>query len=352
MTVYQLSRQFKAELLSRERAGAREMLESYRVAYREIMDELQQLTDQMEAHARTQLRRLEQGLEPKRLDVAWLLKEKRLTALQAQVLAQMEKFGAIAGPMVERLKYEAAARAEEDARELAFAALDAKAAQISVSWSTLPIGAFESLVGTFDARSPVSKLFASFAPEAGSGVRSALIKGVTLGQGPRLIADAVRNVLGVPLTRALTISRTETLRSYREASIASYAANPDIVRKWRWTATKTARTCAMCLAMDGQEFDNDVPFGSHPNCRCVPIPVTLSWEELGITGIPETSPQIESGSDWFDRQDKVTQLQVLGPAKFELFERGEIKISDLVGYRDDPEWGPVRYEKSAKSVDS
>jgi SPP1 gp7 family putative phage head morphogenesis protein len=352
VTVYQLSRQFKAELLLRERAGAREMLASYRVAYRAIMDELKQLTDQMEAHARAQARRLETGLEARPINTAWLLKERRLLALQGQVREQLRQFGAFAGPAIDAAKTEAALRAEDDARELAFAALGPKAAQISVSWSTLPIGAFESLVGTFGSESPVAKLFASFGIEAAAGVRSALIKGVTIGQGPRLIADAVRSVLGVPLTRALTISRTETLRSYREASIASYAANRSVVRKWRWTATKTARTCAMCLAMDGQEFDMDVPFGSHPNCRCVPVPVTVSWEEMGITGVPETAQEIESGSDWFDRQDKVTQLQVLGPAKFELFERGEIKISDLVGYRNDPEWGPVRYEKSAKSVES
>lgn len=339
MNVYQLSRQFKADLLARERSAARQMLRQYHEVYAGIQRQLDTLTDKMDA-AR---------LEGKEITTGWLFRERRLEALLAQTKAQMAQFGAYAGSSVRLQKYEAAVQAEREARDLVQASL-APHVEIAASWSSLPAGAIESLAGAFQDGGPLNVLFASLGEEAVDRVRSALLVGVATGQGPRVIARTIRDALGQPLARALTISRTETVRAYREASIASYAANDDVVSRWRWTATKTTRTCAMCLAMDGEEFDLDVPFGSHPNCRCVPVPVTKSWEELGVEGIKDTRPQPETGADWFARQSAEDQATILGPAKFELFERGELRISDLVGYRDDPKWGPVRYERSAKTL--
>jgi len=60
-------------------------------------------------------------------------------------------------------------------------------------------------------------------------VRDALIAGVGTGQNPRIIARQIRQALRGNLVRALRISRTETLRSYREASHRSYQANDDIM---------------------------------------------------------------------------------------------------------------------------
>jgi SPP1 gp7 family putative phage head morphogenesis protein len=358
VNVFQLSRQFKADLLNRERAAARTMLASYHTAYRGIMAELDKLTAELDEFAATQIRALDAGrsfdgpsfYSVKRVPAEWLFKEKRLSNLLAQVRGQMAQFAAYAGSAVKLRKYEAVIRAEQEARELTRAALGEAAAQVGVAWNSLPAGAIESMVGTFGKGSPVQALFDSFGADAAGGVKSALVRGVALGQGPRDIAVSVRDVLGVPLTRALTISRTETMRSYREASLASYAENQTVVPKWRWTATKTARTCGMCLAMDGQEFDVSVPFGSHANCRCVPVPVTASWEDMGVTGVEESRPTIEDGPAWFDRQPEDVQRQVLGPGKFELYQAGDISLKDLVGYTDHPEWGPSRYEKSLKSV--
>ena len=340
MSLFQLSRQLKADLLNRERAAARAMLAHYHTAYRALLDATALLTTQME----------EARQAGKVIGISWLYREKRLSDLLEATAAQMRRFGAMAGPSVRAQQYAAAMAAEADARDLARAALGEAAPQVLGAWNSLPTGAVESLAGTFGPTSPVTALFDSFGPVASDGVRSALIRGVALGQGAKEIARGVSQALGVPITRALTISRTEVMRSYREASLASYEANSEVVDRWRWTATKTARTCIVCIMMDGQEFDVTTPFSSHVACRCVPVPVTKSWEELGISGVEESRPAIESGPDWFERQPEAVQQSILGPAKFAAYESGDLALTDLVGYTDDPKWGPSRYEKSLKSV--
>jgi SPP1 gp7 family putative phage head morphogenesis protein len=337
VNVFQLSRQFKAALIAREKQAALQMLRRYHDAYAGILAQLGTLTDTMDA-AR---------LEGETISQAWLFRERRLQSLLEQTRFQMAQFGAYAGGAVKRAKYEAAIAAAREALELTEASLGV---QISASWSTLPVRAIESIAGTFERGSPVDALFAAFPDEAAGAVRRALIVGVATGQGPRAIARTARDALGEPLTRALTISRTETMRAYREASIASYAANPEVVQKWRWTATKTTRTCIVCILMDGQEFDFDTPFGSHVGCRCVPTPVTASWEELGIEGVEETRPTMETGAEWFARQPAEKQREVLGDAKYDAFKAGQFSLRSLVGYSDDPKWGPSRYERSLKSL--
>src|SRR6185436_12814075 len=97
---------------------------------------------------------------------------------------------------------------------------------------------------------------------------------------------------------------------YRETSREFYSQNNHVVERWRWQAAHNQRTCAMCLAMDGQEFQNKISLDTHPNCRCTLVPVTKTWKELGFDfPVQETSNRAEElGPDWFSKQDdKVKQ---------------------------------------------
>ncbi len=80
----------------------------------------------------------------------------------------------------------------------------------------------------------------------------------------------------------------------------------DVIDHFEHLATLDDTTCDECAALDGTEVpvgDLGSMFGSeetaeaeavmlvdiHPNCRCVPVPVTKSWEELGFS--PEQEPE-------------------------------------------------------------
>src|SRR5260221_13114291 len=86
-----------------------------------------------------------------------------------------------------------------------------------------------NLVGATQAGSPLADLFSGFGAEAAQGVKDALITGLTLGYNPRDIAPQVQQALSISRNRALTISRTEMLRSYRGPNLETFNANNKVV---------------------------------------------------------------------------------------------------------------------------
>jgi hypothetical protein len=72
--------------------------------------------------------------------------------------------------------------------------------------------------------------------------------------------------------------------------------------------------CAGCLAEDGTEYDNDVDFEAHPNCRCSLIAVCEGVDP----------PEWTAGGDWFEEQDEETQRNILGPGRYELWQNGQV----------------------------
>jgi SPP1 gp7 family putative phage head morphogenesis protein len=331
--VYATALQFRAHLLRRERAAASEMVRYYGAAYQRVQGQIAALLASA-ARARGEF------------SPSWAYREGRLEALRAQILDEMRVFvayaeGSVTGQM---------SRATQDGQSHALAlirdALGEDLASVGLTFARVPTDAVQTLVGSLQDGSPLRDIFRRLGPEAADAAQSALVSGLATGRHPRGIARDVRRAMGVGLDRALTISRTETMRAYRESSRQTYAANGDVVPRWRWLCAKSPRTCAVCLAMDGEEFDTDVMMGTHPNCRCVMVPVTKSFAELGVEGVPEPGHRPENGQGWFDRQDAATQRGILGPAKYEALRAGRIDLADLVSYRDDPRWGPSRGEKS------
>lgn len=87
------------------------------------------------------------------------------------------------------------------------------------------------------------------------------------------------------------------VKSYIQATNAKahkdiYEANEDVIDGVEWSAimengnTKTGRgTCPRCQGLDGQEYET-VKEGPicplHARCRCMYLPITKSWAELGI----------------------------------------------------------------------
>lgn len=209
---------------------------------------------------------------------------------------------------------------------------------IDASFVRAPVEALEAQIGFLGDGSPLRATLERLGPLASERMERSLLDGVAQGRSPRDIAAVAVRESDVARPKALTIARTETLRSYRSASLENYRANADVVSGWVWLAELDADTCPVCWAMHGTVHGLEEEFGSHPQCRCSPSPL--------VPGVEAPA----RGVDLFEQLPEPEQQQVLGPASYELYRQGRLGLEDLVGYRDDPDWGPVRYRRSLEAI--
>lgn len=264
----------------------------------------------------------------------------------------MLQFAQYAEAKVREQQMEAIEAAERHAEEMTRRALGKPPAGLVIDWNRIDRNAVEALVGMIQADSPLHRLLLSIAEDGAQAAEDALVQGMLLGQNPREVAREMRKVLGTTLSRALTISRTETLLAHREATRVSYQANSDIVKGWVWQSAADERTCAACWAMHGTEHRLDEILDDHPNGRCGMVPISKSWEEIGkqygidLSDVPDTNPEIEPGVLLFEKLPVEKQIKILGPAKYAAWKDGQFALSDVVGRARSREWGTHRYEKT------
>ncbi len=287
------------------------------------------------------------------IPLEWLYEQHRLEVITSWIEGQINQFAALAQMQTGQLQSMGTSLGQQAGMALLNSTIPA-----GVNWSFgLPSPqAIQGMVGATQAGSPLADLFNGFGAEAAQGAKTALISGVTLGYNPRQIAPSIQDALNISRYRALTIARTEMVRTYRGAAHETYRANDDVVEGWIWVCALLRSSCAACVAMNGTEHSLDEELNDHPNGACTPVPKTKSWSDilgpLGIdtSDIPDTSVQIESGSDWFDNQSADTQRAILGPAKYDAFQNGDFTLDDIVGTNDDPDWGKSIYERSLKDL--
>ena len=318
----------RAELLRLERAAGSEMTRAYGGIAKRLRHSLNQL-----------LREYSEALAAgEDMSPAWLFRRARLESLQGQVEAELRRFAGQAETRIVANEQRAVDAAGAHFSEV----MRAAGRGVEGRWDRLPQEAVEDLVGFTRDGSPLRTLLDGLGAQASRAVRDDLIQGLALGENPRKIARRVRASLGGNLTRALRISRTETLRAYREATRRNYQANSDVVTGWRWLCAKQPRTCAACLAMDGTMHTLKEHLDDHPNGRCAMVPV--------LRGEESKAPSWETGTDWFTRQGEDVQRQVLGGAGYEAYQKGAVTLVDFVGQRYDAAWGSTRSARSLRAI--
>ncbi len=216
---------YRQQLKAHE-AQAEQALEQ---AYAQVMSTIQPMLDQLYQQIQD---KLDAGEE---IPLSWLYEQRRLEAISQYIEGQINHFGMLAQMQVGQL-------------QSLGVQLGQQAAQALLS-STVPPGvnfafgvplpqAIQNLIGATQAGSPLADLFSGFGAEAAQGVKDALITGLTLGYNPRDIAPQVQQALGISRNRALTISRTEMIRSYRGANLETFRANDDVVDELRFRPYK------------------------------------------------------------------------------------------------------------------
>lgn len=179
--------------------------------------------------------------------------------------------------------------------------------------------------------------------EADAAMRSALIRGIAVGDNPRVaVADMLRRVEGVfngGRARAENIARTEMIDSLRAAAQQKERQHLDVLKGWRWTAKLDSRVCPTCVERHGQKFalDEPGPLG-HPSCRCARTPVTRTWAELGFPGLEEPVRDAPTGMEWFYAQPGSVQRSILGPKRYAAWKNGDYPSERWSVLKPNPQW--------------
>lgn len=307
---------FKAALLANEQAQMFQMAQRWLEVERAIEAQIAALAEE---YARIRA----DGRTPSQRD---LFAMTRYQSLLAQLQIELRKYTDYAEALIESQQRNYAQLAIQHAA----AAIDASVTDaVGVRFDRLPIAATENMVGLAGDGSPLRQLLVDSWPESAQAMTTELLRSTALGINPRETAHRMTNGTTRTLNRMLTIARTEQLRVYRETSRQAYQAS-GVVTSYRRLATRDSRTCAGCLAADGQEYELNNEFASHPNCRCALIPV--------VAGMPMPQPA-ETTEQWFNRQTEATQRGILGKGRFELWQSGQVGFRDFAAVRQSDTWG-------------
>ncbi len=330
--IYDVAQRQREGLLRTERQAASELVRAYGGVWQRVQDEVDRLLSARDAAT----------ANGETVGPGWLFEMDRLQRLQQQVQVELRQFAQYADPLIAQTQGQAIAAALDYSEELVKTA--AHTAKVQVNWARLPQGPLHEMIGFTADGSPLYELLNRAGPVVGERVRDGLIQGLALGQNPREIAGQLRGAFGGGLTQALTVCRTEFMRSYREATRLSYGENDDVVTGWVWNAACTPRTCAMCWAMHGTTHLLTEQLDDHPNGRCAMLPL--------VKGIPGMSAQAlpDDGISQFEKLDADTQRSILGPALFNAYQAGEVKLPDIVGRSFSKDWGSMRRVKSLSEI--
>lgn len=172
------------------------------------------------------------------------------------------------------------------------------------------------------------------------------------GEDMRQLIRRTSRVFGVSARQARDTARTAVQSVSAEANARLFAANRGLISGVEYQATFDKRTCPACAALDGKvykfsgspSFDGRPRIPVHMNCRCVYVPVTKSWRELGvpIDDVPKGDRASMDGhvsgstdfAGWLRSQPDSVADSILGKGRADLWRAGQYELSDFVRDRD------------------
>lgn len=258
----------------------------------------------------------------------------RLRALEEQALRELDDYGQTLNSLLPVAQTNAAAAGAAAAS----ASVQAVAGQavVASSFRTLSAPALREIIAA-TSTGPLRDLLDTFGATGSAVLRQTLLDGIGQGRNARVVGDAIQRAVGVSRQRAQVIARTEILRAGKQANLASFAANANLISGWEWHAFKGPRTCSACLIMDGTEFPTSVTFfPGHPQCRCVGAPILRDYPQ----------PKGQTGRDYLESLPEADQRRLLGNGKYDAWKSGELELDDMVAPRYSDQWGTSYQEAS------
>jgi SPP1 gp7 family putative phage head morphogenesis protein len=320
VSVYTAAIRYRRQVLAADKEARTDLIKAYGDAWRELKASLEEVTGLIE-RART---------SGESVNSAWLARQDRYRSLLGQVSQEVQRIANLGAIMLPREQTEMVRLAQEHVAQLTRqqTARPAQDVGIAAGFNRINPEAVENIAGFLSDGSPLRSLLDELGPEASADVAAALKRSVILGESPIATARRVKGAFAGSMVRAVRISRTELLRSYREATHQSYLANRDILNGWMWLATLSNRTCPSCLALHGRTFPLEERMREHINGRCTQVPVVIG-ETLTV----------QRGEEWLAEQPEEVQRDVLGVQGQREYAAGNVALPDFVGVNRSVRWG-------------
>lgn len=187
-----------------------------------------------------------------------------------------------------------------------------------------------------------------------NSVRQGIVQGKTNAD----IIKEVRIGIGVSRANAAALVQTSVQTVANASLIETFKQNSEVIKGMMQLSTLDSHTTDICMAYDGMEWDLEespigktkLPFNGGPprhwNCRSVLVPITKTFEELGMDS-PEITPSARASTDgpveasmrfgdFLERKGKAFQDEVLGKGRADLWRRGIITLPQLLDQQGNP----------------
>lgn len=263
----------------------------------------------------------------------WVHQEERFQRLIKQAERELQANARTAGALITQGQSDAVKEAHT---RVGLLLKDVAVAKTQDAFAGLPVRAIDRISANTAPGRPLDLLLEAAALKSKQDAVDALVLGLATGKGPRSIAQELANAIGGNLQRALTISRTEVLRSYNDATLQGYREHSDVVEGWYWLAELDDHTCPACVAMDGTLHTLDEQLDAHVNCRCTMEPTLVSG---GLDPRPV-------GAETFDTLSEEEQAQIFDgrPGLLQAYYDGRLTMDDdpvtgVVVTKSSPVWG-------------
>lgn len=321
MSLYALANQFRLAVNRQDEIARARLRAAYVPIFDDLTRQLARLTAQIETAQR----------EGQVVSKAWLQREFRFRQLIQQTAQQIQNYSGNL-PTFLTLEQQRAVNLALSHTPQIIAAGKGEAV-LTASFTRLPTQAIQHLAGFMGDGTPLNRLFLRYGQEKAGELEKLLLKGLAQGKGVRETARAAATLLESPRWEAERISRTETLRAYRAAGDATAQANGQ--RFKQRLASKSKRTCAACLALDGHIYPIDAEPDFHVNCRCTYI------------YLPDqaAASQRQTAAEWFAQQSAEDQAKVLGVSGAKAYRDG-LPLQNWIGVSKSKQWGEMRYQRS------
>ena len=304
--------QFRQQLLRNEDVATQRLAQFYTVAFQRLGTQIEALVAVLDGQVMTPSQAAEIA---------------QLRAFQQAIVTEITRFGVAADLEMSRLTTESIELALNHSTGLVeayFQSPEARAA-LRASFTSLVPEQVETLAGFLAPESPLhDALTEQLGNAVAEQVSSKMVESIARGANPLTVAAEIRRDLGLGLSWAVNTVRTANLWAYREATRANYIANSRVVGGWTWHATLDNRVCGSCLSQHGTQHELTETLNGHHQCRCVMIPELPLAKSLGLE-----LPEIETGEDWFRRQQQETQNEILGLGMAQAWRDGQVQFSQF-----------------------
>jgi SPP1 gp7 family putative phage head morphogenesis protein len=205
---------------------------------------------------------------------------------------------------------------------------------------------------------PMGDWWSRMASGTSFSVSNAIRQGIVQGENNAQVISRITGssttigALTAPRHNVAAIVQTSMQTVANDSRMSVFEANTDIIKELKWFSAMDGHVCPKCIALSGRVWKNTedhepvghvVPFRNPPihwNDRCVLLPVTKTFRELGVD-LPEVPEGMRASKygpisskttfdEFLKRQPKAQQDEQLGAGRAQLWRDGKITLAQLI----------------------